>query len=151
MDPKPYTQYTKDRYKIGFTLIEIIIVVIALGVVAGLGFNSYNKVIKQGQCRYIQNDLMDMYNDRTIQIAQGKYNYIRDNGYWTPNPNIVQPLSRISYVIFGNGGDDDNGTGWYTLYTRDYNCTILFGESLSSTNPSCSGAGAENYCSPIIN
>lgn len=151
MIPKLYPQYPKKHSKTGFTLIEIIIVVITLGVIAGLGFNSYNKVVKQGQCRYIQNDLMVRHNERTMLIAQGKYNYIRDNGYWTSNPNINTPLWKNSFVIFGNAGDDDNGTGWLAVYTSDYNCIIHFGEPLSSTNPSCSGAGAENYCSPIIN
>ncbi len=151
MTAKLYAQHPKKHSNAGFTLMEIIIATVLLGVVGSLGLNSYNKVVKQGQCRYIQNRLINQYNDRIVQIAQGKYDPIASNGNYIPNPNIVSPLSESPFIIFLTAGDDDNATGWTRLFTSDYNCTVQFSDPLSSTNPSCSGTGAIDYCSPIIN
>ena len=54
----------------GFTLMEIMIAVIILGVIASLALPRYNNVVRQNECRQAQQNMVLIYN--TVQVFKIK-------------------------------------------------------------------------------
>ena len=78
-------KYTKDstmlrENKNAFTLIEIMIVIIILGIVAGFGLPKYNKAMEDAREKNATTQLL------TIQSAQNLY-YSKAGKYWVPATN----------------------------------------------------------------
>lgn len=94
----------------GFTLLELLIVVIILGILASLGLTQYTKVIEKGRSAEAKSILSGL---RTLQFAY----YLANGAYvdaQTLNPDLPLPA--------GGFGDCDNTNFYFT-----YSCSTVSG------------------------
>ena len=133
--------------KKGFTLLELIVVIIIIGILATLGFTQYTLVVERGrtaEARVILGQL------RTAEIA-----YNQENGTYTGIGNIYvgAPQSCTSTHYFSYGASASwpaacGGAGWATIATR---CTSGGKSPTYSTAYSlrlCIDSGAWNNDAP---
>ena len=135
----------------GFTLIEIMIVVITLGVISSLALLSYSKVLERGHCANAKENL------RRIHAAVQIY-YLKHGNSGIPglssaetinntfNINIVDPYFNYStYYDPGHGPILSQGHAT-RLNGPTYMCSAPFGIPINDTNPSCTSA---DYCDSV--
>jgi prepilin-type N-terminal cleavage/methylation domain-containing protein len=143
------------RPRKGFTLIEIMVVVITLGVIMSLALTSYKKVLEQNYCRNAQQNMVLIYN--AVQVFKIKKN----PASFPASPNLAAINAALGISI----PDDPKFTydmpagsnlgPWDISVNRvdgSYTCYMQFWEvisPLSSTNPACT-AGMELACPSII-
>ena len=131
----------------GFTLIEIMVVVITLGVISSLALISYNKVVERGHCTNAKENL------RRIHSAAQLY-ALKNPGVTMPvltstigvnhtfKINIVDPY--FNYSTYIAGPVPPGSTGYADrLGGPIYRCSAPFGIPLNETNPGCNNL---EYC-----
>ena len=101
----------------GFTLLEIIIVVVILGVVAGLGLNSYSKIIREARINAAKMNLAQIYAALEIYHFKNK-TYVLSGVTLAEmnsdlNLNIIDP--NMNYFITWSP-PPPSGTDYYTLF-----------------------------------
>jgi len=136
----------------GFTLIEIIAVMVIIGILATIAIPNYSTMVSQGAAKAAQNNLISIYN------AQKNYYFSATNGgtYYTIAPaacpdtelNINTALSlnisdtRFSYCCTNAGGFTCTASGLGVTLTLTNNPIVLPGAA-GANNPSCAGG---NIC-----
>jgi type IV pilus assembly protein PilE len=88
------------KMKKGFTLLEIIVVLIILGIIATLGFLQYSRVIEKGRTAEAKTNLGTI---RTMAMA-----YYEENGLYFASTYILNVLGLPA---------DCSGTQYYYFYT----------------------------------
>lgn len=147
MIPKLYPQYPKKHSKTGFTLVEIIIVVITLGVIVSLALSNYTTVVRRSECSAVKQELRNLYNREILLQLTGK-----DINPVTPATlpfrlnNFVNQVGRAEPApgCTASRGWDIRGT-YYNCFvnvTVINSCQIL---PLNDDNPYCNAA-SDPYC-----
>jgi len=139
----------------GFTLMEIMIAVIILGVIGSLALPRYNNVVRQNECRQAQQNMVLIYN--AVQVF--KIKNLPSSFPESPtlgdintslNLSILPDPNHTYYMPAGSALGP-----WDISVDRNdgsYQCYMQFWEMispLSSTNPACS-AGMILACPSII-
>lgn len=156
--------------KKGFTLIEIVIVLVIVGVLAVIAIPNYFNLLNQGAAKAAQNNLISIYNAQKTNYlsATGNGTYCISTG--PPGhdcSNVAAINTDLSLNIVDNnftyncqqGGAPDNGfkciatntSGSGITLTLNNNPVVLLGGTNCATtsgtncNPSCTPA-ASYYC-----
>ncbi len=143
--------FKQKNFHRGFTLMEIIIVVIVLGVIASLALSNYKTIVEQNHCRNAQMNLLLMHSAGVIYIS--KYGPPPAPPGFGANLAALQSSLKISIPADPNFDYQDNNIlGFANLRaTRkngpSYNCEVSFASKLSTTNPLCTDL---SYCQPVI-
>lgn len=135
----------------GFTLIEVMTVMIVMGAILGLGISRFGNVIEQGKCRNAQTNLMAIRAAiKMIVIRQG------NNALGSSSPSSTADVNNALNLTINDPEFDyaftfNSISGNFTATaTRKngpaYTCTITQ-NALSTANPTCSDA---IYFQPII-
>lgn len=135
----------------GFTLVEIMVVVITLGVIMSLALTNYGRVVERGHCTNAKNNL------RRIHSAAQVY-ALKNGGSGMPvlsstftinqtfNINIVDPYFNYStYFDPGHGPILSQATAT-RIGAPGYSCSAPFGIPLNDTNPGCDSLA---YCDSV--
>lgn len=135
----------------GFTLIEIMVVVITLGALAALGLTNYNKVVERGHCTNAKENL------RRIHSAAQIY-ALKHGGSGMPvlsttatinltfNINIEDPYFNYTTYYDPGHGPILSRANATRISGPSYICSAPFGLQLDDTNPSCNNL---EYCDSL--
>ncbi len=122
--------------KKGFTLLEIIVVLIILGIIATLGFLQYTRVIEKGRTAEAKTNMGTI---RTMAMA-----YHEEHGFYFDNTYIGDTLGLENDAACGG----INGTLYYFSYSIDADGTITATRCGDGTGklpgckaPGCPGGG----------
>ena len=142
---------TKKRSPRGFTLMEIIIVVITLGVIASLALSSYNKVVEQNYCRSAQMNLIAIHNAVQIYYLKNQ-TYNTRSGFDLTAINTDLNLSIVDSQFTYTVSADPNyfksvraTRNSATAYTCSVDSTLAL--SGNNVNPTCDNA---TFCSSVL-
>jgi prepilin-type N-terminal cleavage/methylation domain-containing protein len=143
----------------GFTLIEIIVVLVILGVLATVALYNYNIMMMQGVAKAAQNNLITIYN------AQQNY-YFANGVYCTASCNTLANINTNLNLFI----TDNNFTYACAASGSSYTCTASIGSftfvvtgqptqlilpggtgcaggvAPPPCNPACSNAANPSYC-----
>jgi MSHA pilin protein MshA len=145
-------------YKNGFSLMEIVVVLVIIGVLAVTALPNYLSMMYQGAATAAQNNLISIYNAE-------KNNYLSSNAYYvsaacpdTANINTNLSLhivdSNYTYCCNNTGGFQCTATSTsasgITLTLNNNSIVLLGGAGCATTsgascNPKCAPA-ASAYC-----
>ena len=136
--------FKTQAFRRGFTLMEIIIVVITLGVIASLALSNYNTVMEQSYCNTAQRNLIairlaaEIYHTRTgtFEITGTTLTDINRD----LNLNIIDSKFIYTYTVTSPNLSFATRTGGPT-YTL-----TLYIDPVSSTNPSINPA----FCTRVV-
>jgi prepilin-type N-terminal cleavage/methylation domain-containing protein len=147
--------------KKGFTLIELIVVMVILGILIAVAIPNYTAMVMQGAAKAAQNNLIAIYN------AQKNY-YYNYGSYCTSAASICNSLASINATLPLN--ITDNNFNYTCSNTSGFTCTatnisnsnlyltltnasiVLQGASGCTTssgascNPICSSTSHPTYC-----
>ena len=126
----------KIHYQSGFTIMEILITVLIVGIIAAFAIPNYGKSVDQ---THRQDAIMQL---SAIRTANQVY-YARTSTYWpsTSTHPVGEINTNLSLSLIENGKTfncDGNGTTFTCSATRTGATTVTVTESaLSTTNPGC--------------
>ena len=129
--------------KKGFTLSEILIVVIILGIMASFAIPGYLKTITRGHIKGATVNLISIHAANTIHRSEsGKYWPEAVGPFGLDDINLNLRLSIISSpaVAYSCSGQADGSTFSCTA-TGDNFVVTIDQDPIDATNPSCSPAG----------
>ena len=158
-----------------FTLVELIVVMIIMGLLAVMTVPSYTGFVQQGAATAAQNNLVSIYNAQMnfhysngIVVGSGSLPYYCTTSTQnttcannTTNLNTNLPLnitdSNFSYACTDpiSGTDGNNGSSFTCTATNNSdssftltlsNSPIVLPGSSGTHNPSCSYASHPSYC-----
>lgn len=141
----------KNSSQHGFTLMEIMIVAITLGVIASLALSNYNKVMEQNYCRNAQMNLIAIHN--AIQIF-----YLKNRTYHSSGSDLTAINTDLNlnindpYFTYSVVGVDPNNYSLTTSTRKNgptYSCTVSSTTSLQgvNVNPTCTST---NFCPSVL-
>jgi prepilin-type N-terminal cleavage/methylation domain-containing protein len=118
-----------------FTLIELMVVVVILGVVAGFAIPNYTKSVERSHRKDAESNL------RMIHAAQQMYAARNNDAYWTGG-NVGTINSNLQLHIVPNGKTYSCTGGGAT-----FSCTAVRGAwtvtvTQASTTPTCAPSGS---------
>ena len=116
-----------------FTLVEILIVIIIVGIIAGFGIPNYSMSIGRAKARDAMNNLSIIHAANVIYRIRTAYNTTSSNVF-----AINQDLL-LNIIPTGSTGYSCDGTTCIaTSYpTGDFTVTVYLDSPLGPTNPSC--------------
>lgn len=134
------------RYSWAYTLIEVMIVVIIVGVIAGLGIMQFSRMVELQRCRTAKQNLVTIWGALEI--------YKTRNGSY---PMFMYPTSQINTTLGLNIYDSDflyglvgNGSAYYLTATRGGTTPIyqILMEQIpiEGTNPGCLTGSCPDGC-----
>ena len=96
---------TKNKTQAGFTMIELLVVMVIIGILAVIGFGSFQSSQTKGRDANRKNDLN--------QISKALETYYNDKGvYPTGVAGMINGCSGGSSCSWGDPFSDDNGTNY---------------------------------------
>jgi len=98
--------------KKGFTLVELLSVIVILGIIAGVAITSYNAIIERTRTKSYKNYEQSMKSSATM--------YIIDNGYKN-QITLNELLSSNKIDEFNNPKSNDKCLSSYVLVNKDFN------------------------------
>ena len=125
---------SKNMRKNGYTLIELMIVIIIIGIVFGSIISVANGINRRGRDGQRQNDLSNIQN--AIQ------KYYADNHFY-PDPALINPL------LAGGGSFTDSGRTYLSQVPVDPSGTTnyCYNAQVAASVPTCSNAvNSTNKC-----
>lgn len=129
------------RPKKGFTLIEIMIVVIVMGVIAGLALVRYNNIIRRAECRSAQQHLIKLHSLAQIDMIKGTYTPVYTG------PHVILPTGKTLHINTPVM-NPFRKTASLTYSDMIINCWIFFDQPIDPINPQCS---QPTVCEAVIN
>jgi type IV pilus assembly protein PilE len=120
----------KTHQMVGFTLMELLIVVAIISIIAGIGVPMYNGYIQSSKESVAKNSL------KSISLLQADY-YSENNKYLT---NGVNSSQHINTKLF-NGKKTLNEQGDYNYFIRSYS-----GGYRAYAYPKNRNSSLEKYC-----
>ena len=107
--------------KKGFTLIELLVTITIIGLIAGIGINSYTYII--------QNSKKKVYKNYETTMKGAAEEYLIDNipSIGSTTTIFINELVSKSYLTYINNPDDssDNCSASYVVATRSNNVNIV--------------------------
>ena len=131
-----------DNKKIGFTILETMIVLIIVGIIASFAVPNYARSIEHGYERNARVNLMSMQSSsKIIQARTGAYPIFTTSNIEAINSNLSLSIDDNNFnYTYTSDGTALNITA-VRAASADYTLTIT-GAPISDTNPSCvDGAG----------
>ena len=140
----------------GFTLIQMVVVLIIVGTLAAIAFPKFVSFIEQIKAQTAQNNLLAIY------AAQSKYNEDHSAYYYSPaqNTNDFNGInSALSLHMSTNNAF--NYSCWFVGSTPPYECQAWDGTDTLTLNPNnaivqppqalitCTTTGSSNYCPSV--
>ena len=115
------------RNRKGFTLVEIIVVLIMIGILVTIAVPNYQIMMKQGATKAAQNNLISIFN------AQKNF-YLKNHGYCT---TLCDTLADINLPANLNLNITDNNFTYNCITTGGFQCTATNGSIVLtlSNNP----------------
>jgi prepilin-type N-terminal cleavage/methylation domain-containing protein len=140
---------SKENTNKGFTLMELMVVLIVMGVVAGLAMPKYAQSVESAHRKDAENQLM------LIHSAQDMYASRNNNIYWGPAAGAT-PASKLANInlnlalnILSNGMDYDCTAG---IIGDNYTCTAtrIGGAAFTITvTEAVINPGVNPSCAPV--
>ncbi len=144
--------------KKGFTIMEIIVVMVIVGVLATISVSVYNTMFVQGAAKAARNNLIAIYNaQRNYYFTNGTY-CISSKGVCNSTPSVNNTLSlnitdtNFAYTCFTN----PFGPTGYACYATNIsnpsflltvtNAPIVLPGGTPPLNPSCQSPSNPAYC-----
>lgn len=134
----------KKNLKSAFTLVELMVVVIIIGILASVGIPKYMKTVTSAQIRDIMTQLTTLHAANEIYRAQDGDEYLPGSGL-----SLTQINSGLNINIIAQSNVTyDYTRSSKTTYTADATFTAggatytisLTQDPISSTNPSCAAS-----------
>ncbi len=125
----------KHGWDTAFTLVELMVVVVILGVVAGFAIPNYTKSVERSHRKDAESNL------KMVHAAQQMYAARNDDSYWSGG-NLAAINSTLQLNIVANG-KTYTCTGGGTAFS----CTAVRGAwtvtiTQASTTPTCAPSGS---------
>lgn len=130
--------------KRAFTLLEIIVVLIIIGIISTLGFTQYMRVIEKGRTVEAKSNLGTI---RTMAVANYEENGVYpDQAYLGTVLGLPTAACNTSYYFMYNisGGVGGTGTGTATRCTAGGKTPNIAAASAYSLSLTPAGAGSSN-------
>ncbi len=132
----------------GFTLMEIIIVVITLGVITSLALSNYSKIIERNYCRNAQMNLIAIQSAAQIyKVRNGNFSIPTGTDLDAINTdlklNITDPNFTYSFIA---GTPPQTFTATATRRNAIYNCSI---NETSAASLACTSI-EDNFCPKVL-
>lgn len=131
----------------GFTLIEIMVTVIIVGVISSLALSNYFKVMEQSRCRNAQMNLITIHQAAIIKTTKTGTAAISGTDLAAINSQLKLNIRNDDFTF-----NYTSSASTYTVVaTRNnslaYQCWIVGPWSPTNTNPNCSNA---TYCPKVV-
>jgi len=128
----------RNIFKCGFTLLELMVVVIIIGIIAGFAIPNYNKSMQKAHERDILTQLTSIH---AANLLYRSY----DGKYWNTggvDKNMAEINSALSINIIANGGttynyNSANGSVYEAIGTWDSYTLKVTEAAIDATNPCC--------------
>ncbi len=127
---------TKNKNPLGFTLIEVIVVIIILAVIAGVALPNYRKTVERSYQQTAINNLTALHGAQQIYRAQY-------GTYWgTGNVSAINTNLGLNIIENGMTFTSTNGGAAFTVTAVRWGPAATFtvtvtSSPLTTTNPSC--------------
>ena len=112
----------KKNKKTGFTLIELIMVMIILGILAAVAIPRYLETIQKSEVS-AEDAVIDRICVALENFAQHKM-LTEGRRYWPENPFDALETVPQTYTENGNNADEDNECTFVNFYTADDNSEV---------------------------
>ena len=135
----------RDGKITAFTLMELMLVVIILGIIAGFALPSLDKLYRKSQQRDITNYLRLIHGANEIYKA-------RHGTYWDPGDTFIRPLNEINTALGLNIPANAKYTYFYstadggTSYLMQVNITGLTSYMQATSAPLSTMSAPPNPC-----
>ena len=122
-----------------FTLIELIVVIIIVGILAAVGISQYSKTVEKGRDAEAKQILGDM--------RKSAYEYWLQNGSMSGITNAFFNIGTASSQIPGDSAGTCRGTHYFYYYIRNYSDHIDFiAHRCTSGGKTPQGTGTHSIC-----
>lgn len=126
-----------------FTLVEVLIAVVLLGILAAVALPQYSKSIRKGHERDAIIQLTAIHASNEIYKASGR-TYYSSSGSTEPIETIndefdlsIIPNGMIYSYVSADGSSYEATAEWAEAGANDYTIMVV-GQNLGATNPCCS-------------
>jgi type IV pilus assembly protein PilE len=146
--------------KTGFTLMEITVALIILGIAAAIALPSYTAYLQQGEAQNAQNNLTAIYGGQNTYYLNNTNTYYASSGTNDLNginTALILTLAQDPYFKYTCAAsivsqNISRATGFTCTATNSSTGAVLTltdAPLLANTNPSCAAA-SPSYCPPSL-